>query len=177
MKTQIHRHNGAALIVSLLLLTVLTLIGLTSVRTARMQTTMATNSKESSYAFEAAEAAMRDAEQFVANIVSVAAFDGNSGLLGEDDAEPDYANATSWSSTNSKAYSGTFPSVATQPRYIIKYLGTVINQVAQDKAVVIGSYSEQPPAQEISLFRITVRGTGRNDTSRVLIQSNYGRIF
>jgi len=171
------RQEGAALIVSLLLLTVLTLIGLTSARTTRLETIMATNAKESAIAFEAAEAAVRDAEQFVENVVAVTAFDGNGGLFSEDDADPDYYDSSSWGASNSQAYSGTFPEVATQPRYIVKYVGTFTNEVVAKTAIGIGDYGNKKVEQEVSLFRITTRGTGRNDSSRVLIQTYYGKVF
>lgn len=177
MMTQQSQQKGAALIVSLLLLTTLTLIGLTSARSTRLQTVMAANTKESSIAFEAAEAAVRDAEQLIEGVVSVAAFNGNSGLLGEDDTEPDYFDANTWIAGNTQGYSGTFPTVEVQPRYIIKYIGTVTNEAAKRTAINPDSYDPVGAAQKISMFRITTRGTGRNDSSRVLIQTYYGKIF
>lgn len=185
MKTAMVNQRGSALIVSLLLLIVLTLIGMTTMRTSRLETVMATNARESAIAFEAAEAALRDAEQFIEDVVSVAAFGGvGGGLLGIDDAEPNYHSTSTWSATNSKVYGSNpnnlvpdLPYVAQQPRYIIKYVGEVTNLAGQNLSINIGGYANQPGSQTFSMFRITSRGTGRNSESQVVIQTHYGKIF
>ena len=55
-------QNGAVLIISLLFLIILTVIGLASVRSTTLQERMAFNTREQNLAFQAAEAAMQDAE-------------------------------------------------------------------------------------------------------------------
>ena len=50
-----HSESGAVLIVSLVLLTVVTMIGIAAISTSRMEMTMATNVQETHRAFEAAE--------------------------------------------------------------------------------------------------------------------------
>lgn len=60
-------QRGAVLIVSLLFLIVLTVLGLASVRSTTMQERMAFNSREQNLAFQAAEAAMQEAELWLEN--------------------------------------------------------------------------------------------------------------
>lgn len=175
-------QRGSALIVSLLLLIAMTLIGITTMRTTRLETVMATNARESAIAFEASEAALRDAEQLIENVVTVAAFNGANGLLRQADAEPDYHAPATWTGTAFHNYDWNntlpdFPDVAQQPQYIIKYVGEVTNAAGQKTSINIGSYSKQPGAQTFSMFRITARGTGRNSSSQVLIQTHYGKIY
>jgi type IV pilus assembly protein PilX len=61
-KTNRSRQDGAILVVSLLLLLVMTLLGLTAMQVTRMEERMAGNSRDISLAFQAAEAGLRDAE-------------------------------------------------------------------------------------------------------------------
>lgn len=58
----LNRQRGAVLVVSLLMLLVLTILGVTAMQMTRMQERMAGNSRDLSLAFQGAEAALRDAE-------------------------------------------------------------------------------------------------------------------
>ncbi|GAB4361730.1 MAG: hypothetical protein Kow006_32650 [Gammaproteobacteria bacterium] len=179
-------QRGSALIVALLLLIAMTLIGVTTMRTTRLETAMATNAKESAIAFEAAEAAIRDAEQFIEGVVSVGAFSsGANGLLCVDNTacpEPDYYAPASWTAANSQVYGSNpndpkpaLPDVAQQPRYIIKYLGE--KQLGSTRSVESEDYGTSGGIEEFSVFRITARGVGRNTSATAIIQTHYGKIF
>ena len=58
-------QDGAALITSLIFLTILTLLGMSSMGTALLENRMAGNSRDRNLAFQAAEMGMRDAEAFI----------------------------------------------------------------------------------------------------------------
>ncbi len=152
-------QQGVALVVGLILLLVLTLIGLTSMRSAVMEERMAGHFRDRDLALQAAEAALRDAEAFiVGNAItegSGGVYNGSNGLLGRTDEEPDYLSMI-WDDSNSRFRS--FPRVSQNPRYVIKML---------DKTTSGG--------QTITIFRITARGVGRNPNTRVFVQSTYQR--
>lgn len=59
------RQSGAALITSLIFLTVLTILGMSTLGTALLESRMAGNARDKLIAFQAAEAALRDAEQYI----------------------------------------------------------------------------------------------------------------
>ena len=59
---QIDKQSGAVLIVSLLMLLVTTMLGITSMSTAVMEEKMASNSRQKQLAFQAAESGLRFAE-------------------------------------------------------------------------------------------------------------------
>ncbi|AXI82495.1 pilus assembly protein [Xylella taiwanensis] len=59
------RQRGISLIVILLLLLVMTLIGLAVLRTTVLQERMSANLRDRSLSFQTAEAALRDAEEFI----------------------------------------------------------------------------------------------------------------
>ena len=58
-------QDGAALITSLIFLTVLTVLGMSSMGTALLESRMAGNSRDRNLAFQAAELGLRDAESFI----------------------------------------------------------------------------------------------------------------
>lgn len=132
---------------------------------------MAGNERDKNLAFNAAEAALRDAETYVSeNIVSTAAFDGtNTGLYAES-SNPDITASATWA--NSLSYSGTIDGVKTAPKYIVEVMGNVGNEDLN-----LGGYGESSGAGAVTTFRITARGTGGSDNSVVMLQSYYGRRF
>lgn len=176
--TRHHAQAGSALVIALLLLIVMTLLGLTSMRSSTLEERMAGNAQDINLSFQAAEAGLRDAEAFIETIVSPAAFNGTNGLLGESDDEPDFFNASTWTGSNSRVYTGTaLSSVDQQPRYIIKYLGDVTNTSAANLAGNIRGYGQQANSLTVSIFRVTVKGTGQNPNTTTVLQGQYGRIF
>ena len=62
---QAHRQQGAALIVSMLVLTVLTLLSLSAMNSAALHQRVSGHLKEGQLAFESADAALRDAETWL----------------------------------------------------------------------------------------------------------------
>ncbi len=166
------RQRGAALIVSLLILIVLTLIGVSAMSTSSLEEKMASNSRDLNLAFQAAESALKDAERFIDNLASVSAFDGSvAGLyppVSENNPPPDFFSGPVWE--QAIVYPGTIDGVASPPRYIIELVGTMGND-----DINIGDYSSSSGAGEITTFRITARGTGGSDSAVVYLQSYYGR--
>ncbi|RMD78758.1 MAG: pilus assembly protein PilX [Gammaproteobacteria bacterium] len=167
-------QRGSALVVSLLVLLVLTLLALAGTRSTTLEERMAGNFRDRHLAFQAAETALRDAEAFIEGVASTGAFNGAGGLLGQADPEPDYNDPATWTAGASRAYSGSLPGVASQPRYIIKHLGSTGG--ASGGSLNIGGYG-QAQAGGVQLFRITVQAVGGGAGTRVLLQEHYGRRF
>ena len=164
------RHDGSALIVSLLILVVMTLIGITAVSTSGLEERMAGNVRDEQVAFQAAEIALRDGEAFIDGIASTAGFNSSNGLYPQD-SSPDISPTSSiWTGTNSKVYSGTLGAEKSPPRYVIEVLGSQGNA-----DVNIGGYGDSSGVGAVTSFRITARGTGISDSSTVILQSYYGK--
>jgi type IV pilus assembly protein PilX len=68
------KQNGVALFISLVLLLVLTIIGISSVQTTSLEVRMTRNEHDSMLAFQAAESALRDAEAQLEGVTSLANF-------------------------------------------------------------------------------------------------------
>jgi type IV pilus assembly protein PilX len=165
-------QKGSVLIVSMLILLVLTLIGVTAMGTSSLEEKMSGNSRDQDVAFQAAETGLRDAETFLEGIVATGGLFNNTGGLYALGANPDITLANTWSSTNSRAYTGTLPNTATQPRYIIELRPTVGGNTSAQVDESYGGSTNTPP---ITMFLITVRGTGGTDNAVVFLQAFYGR--
>ena len=184
--TKNNRQTGFALIVGLLLLTVMSLVGVTMLRVTSLETLMAGGARESSIAFQAAEAALRDAEAAIelTTAISIDFPAGNTadvapvGHVAEGQADPDYTDEASWEDDQSIAYStGDYPEVLAQPRYIVKHVGDVIDEAAVGRSISIGGYAQQTGTPTVSIFRVTARGTSRDGSATTTLQSYYGKSY
>ena len=168
------KQNGSVLIISLLILVAMTLIGVTAMRTTVMEEKMTSNMRDMELAFQAAEAALIDGEAVMESLVTNSSFDGTGGRYSAADADPDFYDTATWSDSNSFAYSGTLDYVENQPRIIMKYVG----QIEGDSGSLKTSGYGARRASTVSNFRVTSRGTGAaGDTTRVMLQSYYGKIM
>ena len=172
-------QRGVALFISLVLLLVLTIIGVSAVQTTSLEERMARNTHDSVLAFEAAEVALRSGETFLRNNVnSTAMFPavGANGLWkAADYAQTErWEQANIWTGTNSVAVAAnTITGVAEQPRYVIEWVASVQRN---DNPYLQGS-SYSALFDRIEIFRITARGVGGTTNARVLLQSTFGLIF
>jgi len=172
-----NKQSGAALVVSLLILLVMTLIGVSSMQTSTMEEKMASNTREHQQAFEAAEAALRAAETHIEDDVTVTAGFDTTGTDGHyDNSVQELWRTLSWNDTDSLAessYTSTYGS-APAPRYIIEHYGSATTSIDRFN---LGGYGTGAGGGDIELFRITARGTGANNQSPVLLQTYYGKIL
>jgi len=172
-------QTGSALLVSLIILVVMTLLGLSGIRTSVLEERMAGNMRDSELAFQAAEAALRAAEKNISdNIISTTTFDtdGSDGFYNNDDER--IWETVAWSSADSLAYSDfdslttTGVNVATAPRYVIQNLVAVGSNAGKLNQ---SNYGQGTGAGQVTTFTITARGTGGSDTSVVYLQSTFGK--
>lgn len=169
------RQSGAVLAVSLLILLVMTLVGVSSMQSTVLEERMASNTREREQAFEAAEAALRGAEAFINSSVAITSSfdtDGSDGLYG--DTVHDIWRTLAWGATDSTEFSNFQTTYASggsyKPRYIIEHYGTTSNNEYN-----LDNYGEGSGEAETELFRITVKGVGANNKSPVYLQSAYGK--
>ncbi len=170
-------QKGIALFVSLVLLLVLTIIGVSSVQSTSLEERMARNAHDSVLAFQAAEMALRQAEEWlIANNPETTEFTDNglSGLwtVAPFGVAPRWSNSNVWAGGASVQVPVTVEHVDSQPRYMIEFLAT-IDQTANQYEVGVG----YPTLNEtINIFRVTARGVGGSDTAQVILQSSFGLI-
>ena len=164
MIPNLHNQSGVALIASLVILLIITLFGLSSMRSAGLQERMSGNQYDKNLVLEAAEAALREGEAVAAAPLTIPAA-CNNGLcptlpVGGTDRWLD-TTFTAWrtaKSTNDKLVSSQF---------IIEDMG------AQP---VDGTCHFQTPIEPtclVPLYRVTARATATNGRgTTVTLQSN-----
>jgi type IV pilus assembly protein PilX len=174
---ELHGQRGASLVIALMFLIVLTILGLVSVRSSTMQERMAGNDRDRAIAFEAAEAALRDAElDILRNLSPESPFDAactNGLCLPSTIATPNW-QLVPWTGTTSRVYgvasgSGAYPlDVAQPPRYIIELLPDLPAGAGNSL-----NANESSSTSGGTAYRITARGWGRRGTTQVMLQSVY----
>lgn len=174
------RQQGVALFISLVMLLILTILGISSVQTTSLQERMSRNALDSNLAFQAAEAAIRDGEAHIEDdINSLVNFDSASaadnGYYYENDWDevPNWYTVD-WEGSQVRTSETTVAGVAEQPKYIIEFVKTVVSD--QDR-LNLDNVGEDTGAGRSQIFRITSYGTGGSPTAHVMIQSTYGKRF
>ncbi len=167
---RLEKQQGAALIISLIILIAMTLLAVTSMKGTSTELAMAGNLRESGLAFQAAEAGLRSAEVIVASSTS------NTSILNQVDGvtiDPDYLDASIWAGENEANIDLSSVGVTTRPQYIIKYVDE--NTYDRLKLMNIGSgYNAPPKGPTISIYRITARASGQTGNTFRTVQSHYG---
>jgi type IV pilus assembly protein PilX len=173
--TTTNKQAGSVLIISLIMLVAMTLIGITAMRTSVLEEKMAGNMRDKELAFQAAEAALRAAEQSIQdNVISTVDFDddGSDGLY--DMTYDDIWTSIDWDSDDSLEYTDFDSSynIGTAPRYVIQHMATTGNELDE---LNLDNQGQGTGGGEIESFLITVRASGGTDKSYVYIQSTWGK--
>lgn len=180
-------QTGVALVLTLSILLILTILGVSSIQTTSMQERMARNYRDVNIAFQGAEAGASEAEEYLETIANIAAFPEEdaaqlcvSGLCTSLDGTARWTQAfgyVDWSSTSTFREATTTAEelgAADDPKYFIEYVAKVT--IEQD-TLNIGNVGEGGSSGRAYVFRITSRGTGGTAESAAMIQTLYGRQF
>ena len=182
----IKKQAGAVLMIGLLMLTVMTLLAVSSMQSSGLQSLMSTNMKDKMTAFEAAELALRSAENFLDNggAANLGAYDGDmtDGLLAN--LFDEVWNEVDWQTESISVGTSeivihdpddqtTKGGVKSAPRYVIQHLGPVIPDSGNGLSY---GYGTDAISEEtlIEMFKITARGTGGSDNTVVVLETIYG---
>ncbi len=159
------RERGAALIVSLVILTALTLLGVSAMQQGTMQERMTGNMRDKSVALQAAEAALRGAEHYLDTTAVPGPFNDTNGLYTPTaDGELPRWEKIDWSNDTAVRKYG-MSGVAEDPRYIIERIPGIPfgnREVAGDEPIPAGV-----------VYRITARSTGMSGDAVAMVQSTF----
>lgn len=176
----LNSQKGVALVTGLIFLVVLTLISVAAIRSTSLEERMAGNARDQNIAFQAAEAAVRDAMKSLGTGVPPASgfvVGCAAGLCENDPITPVWTTITAnneWTSNKTLAYSGpalTFgnsTSVAIQPRYIIELV--VGSNIPSGESASEGAGSS---GTLVSSYRVTARGWGLTDKTQATLQTTF----
>lgn len=165
-------QHGAALIVVLILLLVMTLLGLASLRGTIMEERMSSNMYDRSLAFQAAEAALREAEtrlvqpgvqgQFPKTGTACSAGLCPTPIMSSGSLDrADDPNFNGWvAATRVSNMAGT-------PEYFVEYMGLAPGWAMCDRQ------RPRHPGCMRPRYRITARSQAEPGRSRVVLQSNF----
>lgn len=169
-----NRQRGVVLAVSLILLLVLTLLGVTAMQSTVLQERMAGNAREISMAFQAAEAALRDGENALIALTirptpcaTAPCGVWQRGVLGDPATQ-----TAAWWTTNAQEYGVDATQEITQgvdadPRFIIEELGFVPDSLTLGHGIPVGR----------TYYRTAAHGVSASQTSRSVVESTFVRRF
>ena len=168
------RQSGAVLIVSLLILVLLTLLGLTAIQASTVQERIAGNARSLDLAFQATEAALRAAERRLEQ-PSVPLTNGSvAGWYRWNNSvtPPTWRTPAIWEDTSKTRLTYALGAdegwnVASAPQYAIEELPPMPD--------VGGSLDGSAAMSEDVMYRISARGFGGNTNSVVILQTTYRR--
>ncbi|MDO9107003.1 MAG: PilX N-terminal domain-containing pilus assembly protein [Methylovulum sp.] len=184
------QQSGAVMAISLIMLLLLTLIGITGSQVTGLSEKMSGNMRDRNIAFQAAESALRDAEHDITNAVAAAARD----ISGISDFSPDCGASTVDDSDDGLCYNGSngfgLTVIDTQTPSIWDTANmSAAPSVAFGRftnATAIPNLSAQPRylievlrrqstgcGHQSNFFRITVRAQGTSANSVVWLQEVY----
>jgi len=185
MLPNIQKQSGAVLAISLIMLLLMTIIGVTSISTTSLEERMAGNSRDRHVAFEAAEVALIEAEDFLETVANTAAFLSNNAGLYEDLDTKIWQNID-WGGDGSGADGyrtagniGTGENLGSSPKYVIQFLGGFggglidVGDVAGGGADGNYGSASSTNVSDTGLFRITARGTGGSNNTVIILQTVY----
>ncbi len=177
LHSQFSAQSGAVLAISLIMLLLLTLIGVTGTQVTTMEERMAGNTRDQNIAFQATETSLREAESWIA-VQSPRPLTSSSPSSSQVWSLNSPASAgtetwwqerdVSWWSNNAVQATAALNNVTTNPYYIIE------QQYFDKDSLTVGMGSDSSGRV---LYRVTARGTGGNDTTRILLQSTYSKRF
>lgn len=173
------KQAGTALVTSLVMLLVMTMIGIGSLKNTLMQEKMAANVWDTGASFQATEIGLRDAENYIETLASPSVFKATpspAGIYSSTASEFDYLDLSAWTTSNAIQTMGEFDAVYQAPFYAIKHIKDTSGPGGNNSIMVRG-YDDVTPGTSVSIFKITAIGSGRTDSARSILQTYYAKRF
>ena len=171
-------QNGVALIVSLIILLILSILGVQSLQTSTLEEKMAGNFRDNKVALEAAESALLAGEIWIASLTVPPVEDdvGTNGVWTFGKA--DIKDPTFWASATPVITGLT--GLNTQPSYVVEYRGitpSAASTTGKKLSPEGGGNTSSTPSSDLYNYRITARGLGGSRNSEVILQSHFKKAF
>jgi len=166
------RQRGAALVVSMLLLLVMTVLALTASQATQQQERMAGNARDLDLAFQASEAGLRTAEIHIQQIVApkraasiICDRRDECDAIDRKDAAQDYQHrAPAWWEDNAHEMEQPLAQIEVKPRYVIERWADVPD------TLTLGSSMQKSGT---IYYVATSRAQGATDTAVAIVETSY----
>lgn len=171
MRKTLNNERGAVLVAGLMILVILSLLGITTMQTSTLEEKMANNMGQRQLAFQAAEAALRQAETRLSGLNMDPALP----ILVPKAVDVDqwWEIAATWTGGASELMSDGTDGLdvaggvlVEQPRYIVENL----QEISSD-----GSLEDDAEISIETMYRVTARGVGSLNTADVILQITHLR--
>jgi type IV pilus assembly protein PilX len=169
--TVLKKQTGAILVVSLIMLLVMTLMGLSGMQTTSLQEKMSSNMRDQNIAFQAAESVLRDAE---ADIVSSGRVSGLTGMTNDCSSGLCYGGQNGISVDNILDDTNVY--MANAVPYGTHSANPAITGIsAQPKYLITGAKIKVPGAASIwkYVYQVTAIAQGKQDTTVSILNEVY----
>lgn len=174
LQRSVRRESGAALIVALLIMLMMTVIGLTAMSTSTLEEKMAGNMRDQQLAFQAAETALLDGEGWLEPLIYEpdTCTSAPCTTVWEVETLSDLSSQTiSWWESNGVEYgvagSQDIPDVAQDPHYVIEYQSFVPDSLRVGHGAPTGKV----------YYRTTTQAVGGTTTAEAVIEGSYLKRF
>jgi len=162
-------QKGMVLVVGLIFLMILTLIGVSAMNSTALSEKLTQNLRDTTAAFEAAEASMTDGEawlkaQTTAPTAVATCTTSPCNVWASNTLGTVYQQPTAWWQSNARNFSSTLYGVAAQPQYIIEFNSFIPYELSPES---LGK------GQGYYFYRVNARGTGSTSNAQVNLQSIY----
>lgn len=188
-----YHQRGAVLVISLIILLIMTLIGVSGMQSTALEEKMSANNLERQMALFAAEAALFEGETLIGtsaggggvnSLAALAVYDNNGGdglyNSSQNGAFSDIWTLVDWDGTNAgnpnKAiiYAGADAgNYRTPPKYVIEHYAVALANLDTTNQGNYNGPGTNP--RMIYMFRVTARGTNLAGTGQVILQTIFGR--
>lgn len=182
MNRQKHFHakqNGAALVISLIILLIMTIVGIQSMESTSLEEKMSGNFRDRTIAFQSAEAGLAAAEVYMSLYAERP--------LPEDTPEIweygalDFSQAETWQNAieNNIGITGDDQLWSSPPRYFIEERGStnVDVDIGKGGAEAGGDAAIGSDTAQVWIYRFTAIGFGASQNSRVILQANFEKVY
>ena len=173
------RQQGAILVFCLIFLAVLTMMGVAGMESTILEERMSGNMRDYSMAFQAAESALTEAEDWLEAQVNlpITSTDGTTAVWANNSPDPNTGDTTPWWKDSTRAAAwwtanadnvGGFDAegVAAAPQYVIEEFHTSTT----GQSIGIGGGETSVPRV---FHRVTARGVGATSSAVVYVQSTF----
>jgi len=166
------QQQGAVLVVSLIVLLLMTIIGVSSIKTTTLEERMAGNLRDQNLAFQSAEAALIEGENFLENNVLIVT-DSSSGIHDKGNA-PDPFDAGTWSDDALSVAASLDINNEQGARYFIEKIGDVSGP-ATGKNLTFDPSGGAPDSGNVTGYQVVAIGRGASGQAQSVLVSFYGK--